>query len=652
MGGPVFGKYEIQKRLAVGGMGEVFLARQTGIPGFERWAILKSLLPDMAEQQSAIDEFLDEARVAATLNHPNVISIFEVGLWEGTYFIAMEYVDGDNLSGLRRAALSVGNAMPFPLIAKVIKDAAEGLDHAHRALDLSGKPLSIVHRDVSPQNIMVRRDGVTKVVDFGIARAANRSTRTKTGTTKGKIAYMPPEQLRGHEVDGRSDQYALGVVLWELCANKRLFVGDTDVDIINAVLSKDIESPRVTEPEVPELLEGICMKMLSRDPDQRYASCAHAAADLGRYLELEAPGLGTLEVSAFVCEALDAVREKEKANKPNENFVIDLKGGRPDTGPVNSERSLSSGAMASAQSGNSSNSIKRPPVVVANPPPLVTPARAGVVALLGILAAVGLYEATKSPPVAPVVDVVKQPDVPKLPEAKVVPRPEKGALYVESPKGASVEVDGKMWSVPAPVELSGLQPGPHKIKLTLENGAALAEVTSEVAGGKLHVESTPPGAFVKVDGAALGAAPLDTQALLVGPHTIDLELQGYVTAHVQATAKGGATEPVAATLEKEKVASHVGTHTTVPATTGTTGTAPPPEVKPDGPAFGFLTLDTEPWAQVEIDGELYGSTPLFKKKLPAGTHQVKLVNDGANIKVSRSITVKKDEALKLVWQLP
>src|ERR1700677_2179318 len=149
MPAPIFGKYEIIKRLAVRGMGGVFLARQTGIPGFARHSILKSLLPDVAEQAGAIDEFLDEARVAAPLNHPNVVSIYEVGLWEDIYYIAMEFIDGENLAGLRKAALACGQFVPFEVTARIIRDAADGLDHAHKAKDMSGKAMEIVHRDIS-----------------------------------------------------------------------------------------------------------------------------------------------------------------------------------------------------------------------------------------------------------------------------------------------------------------------------------------------------------------------------------------------------------------------------------------------------------------------------------------------------------------------
>src|ERR1043165_4815958 len=251
-------------------MGEVFLARQSGVAGFDRLVILKSLLPDLAAQEDFVDQFLDEARVAATLNHPNIVSIYEVGLWNGTYFIAMEYIKGDNLSRLQRAAERQKNRVPLDVAAFIIHDAAHALDHAHKATDIHGKPLSIVHRDISPQNIMVRTDGVTKVVDFGIAKAANRSSRTATGLLKGKVQYMSPEQVSGQELDGRADQFALGVVLWEMVAGRKLFSGGTDLDVLRAVISAPI--PKLTEivPDVPAELERCVERMLARERNQRY----------------------------------------------------------------------------------------------------------------------------------------------------------------------------------------------------------------------------------------------------------------------------------------------------------------------------------------------------------------------------------------------
>ncbi len=272
----IFDKYHVLHRLAVGGMGEVFIARQVGISGFERLVILKSLLPELALERGFVEQFLDEARVAATLNHPNIVSIYEVGLWKGTYFIAMEFIRGKNLSQLQRRARELGTEVPLATCVRVFAEAARGLHHAHSANDSRGQPLHIVHRDISPQNIMVRQDGVTKVVDFGIARAANRESRTATGIVKGKLAYLAPEQISSTGVSGASDQWALGVCLWEMLEGARLFRGENDLVTMRNVLEAPIPAPRRAPPE----LSAIVLRMLERDPSKRFVSCGAAAEAL------------------------------------------------------------------------------------------------------------------------------------------------------------------------------------------------------------------------------------------------------------------------------------------------------------------------------------------------------------------------------------
>ncbi|MEO1171956.1 MAG: serine/threonine-protein kinase, partial [Myxococcota bacterium] len=205
----VFDKYEVVRRIAVGGMGEIFLAKQADLVGFDRFVILKSLLPGIAKGHDAVQWFLDEARVVSKLNHPNIVSVFEVGLWENTYYIAMEYIRGVSLSELLEHVSEHGVKIPLGIVCAVVRDVAKGLHHAHTAKDINGTALSVVHRDVSPHNVMVRYDGVVKVVDFGIARATNRTVRTETGLIKGKLPYMAPEQVRGGELDHRSDQFSL-----------------------------------------------------------------------------------------------------------------------------------------------------------------------------------------------------------------------------------------------------------------------------------------------------------------------------------------------------------------------------------------------------------------------------------------------------------
>jgi len=298
----VFGKYEKIRRIAQGGMGEVFLARQTGV--LDRLAILKALRTDLGKEKEFVDQFLDEARVAATLNHPNIVAIYDVGEWHGTHYIAMEYIAGEDLSRLWYAAAKAGIGLPFQVSVRIIMEAALGLDHAHRAKDVRGKPLNIVHRDISPQNIMVRADGVTKLVDFGIAKAANKASRTQAGMVKGKLQYMSPEQVRGEPLDGRSDQFSLGIVLWEMCTGRRLFKADNEINTLQKILQNPIPKPSQHVPGFPAELEAVIMKMLERDTNKRFASLGDVAAKLKEYLDRSSLSAGEVSVAAFVQQIL------------------------------------------------------------------------------------------------------------------------------------------------------------------------------------------------------------------------------------------------------------------------------------------------------------------------------------------------------------
>jgi tetratricopeptide (TPR) repeat protein len=283
-------------------MGEVFLARQTGV--LDRLAILKALRPDLGKEKDLVDQFLDEARVAATLNHPNIVAIYDVGEWLGTHYIAMEYIAGEDLSRLWYAAAKAGVGLPFQVSVRIIMEAALGLDHAHRAKDVRGQPLTIVHRDISPQNIMVRVDGVTKLVDFGIAKAANKASRTQAGMVKGKLQYMSPEQVRGELLDGRSDQFSLGVVLWEMCTGRRLFKADTEVNTLQKILHTPINKPSQHVPGFPAELEAVIMRMLERDAKRRFATLGEVATRLKEYLDRSAVTTGEVSVAAFVDQIL------------------------------------------------------------------------------------------------------------------------------------------------------------------------------------------------------------------------------------------------------------------------------------------------------------------------------------------------------------
>jgi serine/threonine protein kinase len=265
-----YGEYQLLKKLATGGMAQIFLARQQGLEGFEKFLVVKRILPHLAENDDFIKMFLDEARIAARLNHPNIVQIFNLGAQDDSYFIAMEFIHGEDVRRIWKRADSLGKPIPVPLVARVIMDACSGLDYAHKKTDAQGKPLNIVHRDISPQNILVTFEGGVKVVDFGIAKAADQATVTKSGVLKGKYSYMSPEQASGRKIDCRSDIFALGVVLYELITGVRLFKRPNDIQTLNAVTECEVALPSIVNSRVPKALDEIVMKALAKRPEDRY----------------------------------------------------------------------------------------------------------------------------------------------------------------------------------------------------------------------------------------------------------------------------------------------------------------------------------------------------------------------------------------------
>jgi serine/threonine-protein kinase len=270
--GTRLGRYELRRMLAVGGMAELHLARATGIEGFQKLVVLKRILPHLAADPEFIKLFLAEARLAATLHHPNVVEVFDIGSHEGSYFFTMEYVRGQDLGTVISAARKRGEGLLLENALAIVIGMAEGLHHAHEMRDPSGKPLGIVHRDVSPSNVLITYAGGVKVCDFGIAKAVAAQMRTADGSTKGKASYMSPEQCRSEALDRRSDVFSIGIMLYELTTGKRLFRGANELEAMKQICERDVPRPTSTDADYPLALEEIVMKALERDPDKRFAS--------------------------------------------------------------------------------------------------------------------------------------------------------------------------------------------------------------------------------------------------------------------------------------------------------------------------------------------------------------------------------------------
>ncbi|MEN9799706.1 MAG: hypothetical protein RL653_3403, partial [Pseudomonadota bacterium] len=295
------GKYQLVRRLAVGGMAEVWLAQAAGPGGFSKQLVVKRILPHLAEDRTFVDLFLSEARVAALLNHPNLVHIFDFGEADGTWFLAMEFIDGPNLRVLQDAVREGGEQLPCALAARVVASACEGLAHAHALTDpATGEPLNLVHRDISPDNVLVSRSGVVKVVDFGIAKAAGQAHKTKTGGVRGKVPYMSSEQLASKPLDPRADVYALGVVLYELLAGALPYEGEGDAGLMKAILFDPPIPLAQRRPEVPPLLQQVVERALSRKREERFADCTQMQEALEQYLRSEPQPAGAAQVAQWV----------------------------------------------------------------------------------------------------------------------------------------------------------------------------------------------------------------------------------------------------------------------------------------------------------------------------------------------------------------
>jgi serine/threonine protein kinase len=311
-----FGNYVLVQKLAEGGMAEIFLAKQLGVEGFERNVVIKRMLAHLSRQEEFVAMFLDEARLASRLAHPNIIPIYDLGLAEGSYYICMEYLPGEDLAWVLRQARGQNRPLPIDIAVRIVVDAARGLHYAHEFADEDGGPLNIVHRDVSPANIYIGYEGQVKVLDFGIAKTESRVSSTTVGTVKGKAMYMSPEQSRAEPVDRRSDIYALGVTLYEALTLARPFMRDSAEGMVHAVLRGDYEPPRQRRPEIPEELERVVQKAMALEVADRFATAAELADALEHVLEAATPTGQGAQLGRFLRQLCGEQQMAQKTRIP------------------------------------------------------------------------------------------------------------------------------------------------------------------------------------------------------------------------------------------------------------------------------------------------------------------------------------------------
>lgn len=348
-----FGKYILLEKLAVGGMAEVYLAKQSGANGVSKFVAVKRILPQFSDKEDFIDMFKEEASITINLNHSNIVSIYDFGIEKGQFYLVMEFVEGRNLRQILNELKKANKSISIEQAVYIVKEATAGLDHAHRCTDSkSGKPLNITHRDMSPQNIMISFEGESKVIDFGIAKVEKETDGTKAGTLKGKFAYMSPEQSEGLPIDPRTDVFALGIILWELLANDRLFTGSNEAAILRKVRDCQIPPIRKINPLVPPELERIVTKALAKDKNVRYQTAANLQKDLNRFLNMHAPDFSSQDFSTFIKECF-----KTAYTEGREKLVQYGK-----VQSVTDAKALADTHVPETQAGGSNNKNELPPI--------------------------------------------------------------------------------------------------------------------------------------------------------------------------------------------------------------------------------------------------------------------------------------------------
>ena len=602
------GKYKLLRLIASGGMAEVYLARQAGAAGFEKLVCLKRILPHLARDRQFVEMFLNEARLAARLDHPNIVSIYDLGEANGNYFIAMEFIDGPSLRAVAKRARERGERLPIAEMVKIVSMAAGGLHYAHDLADAEGKPLGLVHRDISPDNILVHRNGMAKVVDFGIAKAANSSGRTRTGALKGKVAYMPPEQLRGDPLDRRADVFALGVVLYEMIAGRRPWEGDSDVSLIGQIMTEEPKPLSTLRSDAPAGLTAVLDRALAKDREARYSSCHDLQADLEALLVSLGKTITAARVSDF------AKAYEEPVPSPDESTGAAMKA-------LEVEMNLSGPAAAVA----GRRAPPREPRTTVLPPP--APNRHGfaygAIAFLCVAAiggSGGYLILQHSPRLAePAAErVASQVEMAATVPTMTPPAADAG------PSAQGVLAQAAAVAVPAAV------PPP----------AALPAATAAVSAAP----ATPPAAT-----AAVPAAP--PPAPVAVPPSPPAAPPPAPVAVPSAPAVPPAA-PTSAPESQQVVVAKPSPSVPPPAPQSAVHAKPKRSIPPPAPplaARGELVLLIRPWAKVEVDGQDVGVTPLNEPLMLAeGEHIVRLVNTDLGKDITRTvqITASGREVLK------
>jgi len=653
-----FGKYTLIRKLATGGMAELFLAIQKSVAGFEKLLVIKRILPSMNQDRAFIEMLLHEARVAATLSHPNIVQIFDVGQHEGQYFIAMEHVHGEDLRAIVRQ-MKKKSVFEFPLehALAIILDMCAGLAYAHEKHELDGSALNIVHRDISPQNVVVTFTGDVKLVDFGIAKSDSRvGEATKSGKLKGKVPYMSPEQARGEHVDGRSDVFSTGVMLFELTTGKRLFKGASEYETLRLICERDYPRPTEVRADYPPDLEAIVLKALAKDAGERYQSARAMQADLEGFVRKHQIAVSHIALNQFMQGLFEDKLAMQKEMLLQGKQLADI---------IEMQHAMTSAAEgadvdASGQRNASPQSI---PSAARTVTELTAPSHrkkgnlvlgviAGVLGVAAVAGGAGYLLSQKN---------AAEQQANERPSATPAP-PTKASLVVESePAGASIWVNGDLRPEVTPATITQLPFGvPLDVKLTMdgfENGKQQVTL-KEGDPARVHVELRKGSVVVEVKiapEAASGAAVLALDGKPVTgtraegvtsgvSHKLVVTAPGYVEQTVTFTGNAMENKRLDVTLEKAPEPKHGGrpvAHGGAP--------VPAPVAAPAG--AGKLNVGASGgWCNVTVDGAARGATPVAGVELSAGPHKVTCTTSDGKAQTA-TVTVPADGVARYKFTL-
>lgn len=607
-----FGKYTLLRKLAAGGMAELFLALQRSVAGFEKLIVIKRILPSMNQDKGFIDMLLHEARVAATLSHPNIVQIFDVGQVEGTYFIAMEHIHGEDIRSIVRAMKKNGiTEFPLEHALSILIGTCAGLAYAHEKRDLDGVTLDIVHRDISPQNIVVTFTGDVKIVDFGIAKsgASGASEDTKDGQLKGKVAYMSPEQAAGQPVDWRSDVFAAGVLLFELTTGRRLFRGGSEYETLKLICERDYPRPSEVHPNYPPALERIVMKALEKKRDDRYQSAREMQSDLESFVREERIAASMVSLTRWMQQLFTEKLAQQKEALQDVKQLAD----------VIAQQSARLSFDETATGTTSVGMMSGPSSMAPAPAPR---GRLGAVFALALALVVG------GGAIAYVRSSAAEKDradaearAREAAAAQAASKPEvtpKGTLDLQSkPDGCSIWINGDLQKEVTPAKIEGLpldrelevkltKEGleAYREKLTLSKETPTKTVSTELRVGSVTVLlKVEPEPTIWLDGKPWkGTDKQKLEGLSAGEeHRLVLTATGYLPKTIVFTAQQGETKTITETLFKGDPTTPVDAKT------------PPADDKPVAAAVGgsgTVRVGAKGgYCNVMINGVSYGPTP-------------------------------------------